>query len=130
VRLIKNSYIYWEFIRNLRNMDGVREGFIQQDIILPTKHEEYMKKNSHSFWICLDEDKPIGYIGVVDLDIRVATLPDYQGKGVASFMLNEIMKKKPNAVSKVKISNLASLRLFEKCGFEKKYYLLEKKNET
>ena len=130
MELVKNSYIYWEFIRNLRNMDGVKEGFIQQDTISSRQHEEYMKKNSHSFWICIDKGHPIGYIGIIDLDIRVATHPNHQGKGVASFMLNEVMKKNPNAVSKVKIDNLASLRLFEKCGFVKKYYLLEKEDET
>ena len=73
-----------------------------------------------------DKGEPIGYIGIIDLDIRIATHPNYQGKGVASFMLNEVMKISPKAVAKVKIDNHASLRLFEKCGFVKKYYLLEK----
>lgn len=68
----------------------------------------------------------MGYIGVIDYDIRVATHPDFQGMGVASFMLNEVMKIHPKAVAKVKIENEASLRLFEKCGFKKRYYLLEK----
>tara|TARA_R100000697_G_C5355408_1_gene173059 strand:+ start:195 stop:587 length:393 start_codon:yes stop_codon:yes gene_type:complete len=130
MELVKNNYIYWEFIRNLRNMDGVREGFIQQDIISQEDHEKYMKWNSHFFWICLDKDVPIGYIGIVDSDIRVATDPKHQGKGVATFMLNEVMKLKPSSIAKVKINNNASLRLFEKCGFVKKYYLLEKEDET
>ena len=107
-------------------MDGVREGFIEQNIISKENHEAYMKKNSGFFWICVDKGEPIGYIGIIDLDIRIATHPNYQGKGVASFMLNEVMKISPKAVAKVKIDNHASLRLFEKCGFVKKYYLLEK----
>ncbi len=126
MELVKNSYIYWEFVRNLRNMDGVREGFIKQNLITRDQHEEFMKKNSIFFWICLDNTVPIGYIGIIDDDIRIATHPDYQGLGVGSFMLNEVMKQNPQAQAKVKIENKASLRLFEKNGFVKKYYLLEK----
>ena len=126
MELVRNNYIYWEFIRNLRNMDGVRQGFIQQDIISQEDHEEYMKKNSNFFWVCVDKTVPIGYTGVIEGDIRVATHPDYQGKGVASFMIDEIMKTNPNAFAKVKLNNKASLKLFESCGFKKKYYILEK----
>tara|TARA_R110002126_G_C10486643_1_gene502631 strand:+ start:3877 stop:4257 length:381 start_codon:yes stop_codon:yes gene_type:complete len=126
MELVKNNYIYWEFIRNLRNMDGVRQGFINQDIISQQDHEAYMKKNSNFFWICLDKGRFIGYTGVIENDIRVATHPDYQGKGVGSFMINEIMKINPNAFAKVKLENQSSLRLFESCGFKKKYYILEK----
>jgi len=127
MELVKNSYMHWEFIRNLRNMDGVREGFIQQMIIEPSVHEEYMKQFSNCFYICLYDNKPAGYIGVINDDIRVATHPDFQGKGVGSFMVKEIHKMYPFAVAKVKIENKESLTLFEKCGFEVKYYLLEKK---
>tara|TARA_R110001583_G_scaffold80217_3_gene215685 strand:+ start:259 stop:642 length:384 start_codon:yes stop_codon:yes gene_type:complete len=126
VELIENEEKYWEFIRELRNMDGVRQGFVQQDIISKKSHEQYMKKNSEFFWICIDKGHPIGYIGIIDLDIRIATHPNYQGKGIASFMLKEVMKSNPDAIAKVKIDNRASLRLFEKCGFKKRYYLLEK----
>ena len=125
-KLVPNNPNYWEFIRCLRNMDGVREGFIQQDQITTEQHYDYMKKNNNFFWICLDNDVPIGYIGIIEDDIRVATFPKYQGKGVASFMVNETMKVNSNAVAKVKIENKASLRLFEKCGFKKKYYILER----
>ena len=127
MELVKNKYVYWDFIRKLRNLDGVREGFIEQEIISEEDHERYMKKNSNYFYICLDKSIPIGYIGIIENDIRVATHPDHQGKGVASFMVNEIMKINKKAVAKVKIDNMASLKLFERCGFEKKYYLLEKK---
>ena len=84
------------------------------------------KKNCNFFHICLDKSNPIGYIGVIANDIRVATLPDYQGLGVGSFMLTEVMKIYPDASAKVKVGNLASLKLFEKNNFKKIYYLLEK----
>ena len=127
MELVKNSYVYWEFIRNLRNMDGVRQGFVQQEIISQEAHEQFMKENSNFFWICLDNSVAIGYTGIINDDIRVATDPSHQGRGVGKFMINEIMKTNPNSIAKVKIENEASLNLFESCGFKKMYYILEKK---
>lgn len=127
LKLVKCEEKYWEDVRNLRNMDGVRQGFIKQEEITPELHQEYMKKNHTFFYICVDDEEFLGYAGVIDKDIRVATHPKHQKKGIASFMIKEIMKIHPDAFAKVKIKNEASLRLFESCGFEKKYYLLEKK---
>ena len=127
MELVECTQKYWEDVRNLRNMDGVRQGFIKQDEITPEQHQQYMKKNNKFFYICIDKGEFLGYTGVIKQDIRVATHPKHQKKGVASFMINEIMKIHPDAFAKVKIENEASLRLFESCGFEKKYYLLEKK---
>ena len=126
MELIKNSPKHWEFIRNLRNMNGVRQGFIEQNPIDEIQHATYMLKYNNNFWICVDNDEPMGYIGVIDNDIRVATHPNFQGQDVGSLMINEIMKLHPDAFAKVKLDNEASLRLFEKCGFKKKYYLLER----
>ena len=125
MELVKNNYTYWEFVRNLRNLEGVREGFIQQAFIDPEQHQEYMKNYSDYFYICLYNNEPVGYIGIIDDDIRVATHPNFQGKGIGSFMVQEICKMHPTAVAKVKINNDASLNLFKKCGFKIKYYLLE-----
>ena len=85
-----------------------------------------MKKYSDWFYICLYDGYPAGYIGVIENDIRVATHPDFQGKGVGKFMINQIMEIYPDAFAKVKLNNNPSLRLFETCGFKKKYYILEK----
>ena len=126
LKLTNNSPKYWEFIRNLRNMDNVRQGFIQQEEIDEISHATYMLQYNNNFWICLDNEEPIGYVGIIDNDIRVATHPKFQGLGVGAFMINEVMKYNPSAVAKVKLDNAASLRLFESCGFTKKYYLLEK----
>ena len=129
-RLVNNNPSYWEFIRELRTMEGVREGFISQTEITPIEQATYMLKYNSNYWICLDDDTPAGYVGVIDDDIRVATHPDYQGKGVATFMINEIMKLIPTAIARVKLNNEASVKLFERCGFKKKYYILERDNET
>jgi len=124
--LIRNSSDYWDFILELRNDPRVKKGFIQQKEISRQDHSVYMQAFGDNFYICLDRDKPIGYIGVINNDIRVATHPDYQGNGVAKFMVNEVMKSHPKAFAKVKIENQASLRLFESCGFRKRYFILER----
>ena len=124
--IVKNGPKFWKFVRDIRNMQGVKEGFIQQENIDEIEHAEYMLKYNNNYWICLVDKVPAGYVGVIDNDIRVATHPDFQGKGVGSFMINRIMEVSPSAYAKVKLDNEASLRLFEKCGFKKKYYLLER----
>jgi len=125
-RLEKNTSDYWDFILQLRNDPRVKKGFIQQEEISRQDHSMYMQAFGDNFYICLDNEKPIGYIGVITNDIRVATHPDYQGKGVAKFMVNEVIKTHPKAFAKVKIENEASLKLFESCGFKKRFYILEK----
>jgi RimJ/RimL family protein N-acetyltransferase len=125
-RLVKNEKKYWEFIRNLRTMKGVAEGFIAQRDITPKQQEKYMLKYNDCFYICLNEHEPVGYVGIIDDDIRVATHPSYQGKGVGTYMINEIINLNPTAIAKVKVDNQASLKLFESCGFKRKYYILEK----
>ena len=126
MELIRCEEKYWEDIRSLRNTDGVKEGFINQHHIQPREHRLFMKINNDCFYVCLVDGSPAGYVGVIDRDIRVATHPDYQGKGVGKFMINALMKLYPDSLAKVKIENEASLRLFETCGFTKKYYILEK----
>ena len=126
MKLVENEPKYYEFIRELRNNKDVKKGFIQQKHIDSMMHHDHMKKYAKNYWICLFDGKPAGYVGQISDDIRVATHPDYQGKGVGTFMISELMNKFPDSIAKVKIENKASLRLFEKCGFKKKYYILEK----
>ena len=126
MELTPNKKMYWEFVRALRNMDGVRQGFVEQKNISKENHEEYMLVYGKCFYICIVNNTPAGYIGIINNDIRVATHPDYQGQGVGKFMINEIMKNNPHAFAKVKLENNASLRLFESCGFKKMYYILER----
>ena len=90
MRLVENKKKYWEFIRSLRNLQGVKEGFIQQDHITAEDHEQFMAKYGENYYICLIEDKQAGFVGVIDDDIRVATCPRFQKLGVAKFMINEL----------------------------------------
>ena len=117
---------YWEFVRTLRNDRRVLDGFIESTYITEQMQIRYMNNHSQFYRIALINNTPAGYVGVINDDIRVCTHPDYQGKSVGKFMINECMKIWPNAFAKVKIDNKASLKLFKSCGFHKKYLILEK----
>ena len=126
MKFVQNEEEYWEFIRQLRNDRRVKGGFVQQEHIAKQEHAGFMQEHGDNFYICLLGEQPAGYAGIIGKDIRVATHPDFQNKGVGKFMINSLMKRHPEAFAKVKIDNEASLRLFESCGFKKKYYILEK----
>jgi len=126
MKLIKNKSIYWDFIRDLRNHPEVKKGFVSQENISKKQHYMFMERHGLKYYICLVDEKPAGYIGVIDGDIRVATHPEFQGMGIGKFMVNELVKLHPYSFAKVKLQNEASIKLFEACGFKKKYYILEK----
>ena len=67
-----------------------------------------------------------GFAGSLDNDIRVCVHPDYQGKGIGKVLITELMERFPDSFAKVKIENEASRNLFESCGFQIKYWLMEK----
>tara|TARA_R100000231_G_scaffold139598_1_gene121525 strand:- start:742 stop:1932 length:1191 start_codon:yes stop_codon:yes gene_type:complete len=125
VHIVKNQKKYWDNIRDLRNHPQVKTGFINQEHISEEEHNQFMKKYSDCFYVALVDNAFAGYAGVIDNDIRVATHPDFQGRGLGKYMIKNIIKQEPKAFAKVKLENEASIKLFEACGFKKKYYILE-----
>ena len=118
MKLIPNNQEYWQFIRELRYHPNNISGFITHDEVSPEQQIEYMKKYNNSYYICLDEsDFPVGFIGEVDNDIRLAVSPDQKNKGIGKFMLGEFMKTHPFSTAKVLHDNIASLKTFYSCGF-------------
>ena len=126
LELVRCERKYWDFILELRN--SLREGFIEQETITTKNHYKYMQTHCKSYHVALEDGHPVGWVGEMNRDIRVATHADHQKKGIAKFMINELMKLRPDAFAKVKLDNEASIRLFESCGFKKKYYLLERED--
>ena len=59
--LVKNHPRYWEFIRRLRNMEGVRQGFVQQDEITEIEQAAYMLEYNNNFWVCLVDGCPMKF---------------------------------------------------------------------
>ena len=125
LEFVENAPKYYEFIRKLRNNPVVKRGFIQQGNISKSQQLLYMKKNQNNYFLCLSGDKPVGYVGVIEDDIRIAVLPEFQGKNIGLFLIKNVMKKYKTLQAKIKIENEASLHLFKKAGFKMKYYLFE-----
>ncbi len=125
-KLVPCTEEYWEFVKDLRNDEKVQEGFIETLQITSEDQQKYMTKYSDCYRIALIRDIPVGFVGVINNDIRVCTHPNYQGKGIGKFMVNKCMRIWPNAFAKVKLNNGASLKLFESCGFDKRFYVLTK----
>ena len=131
MHLVKNDQRFWEFIRNLRNDKNIKIGFINQDYITEEQQDAYMSKYNDNYMICFEKSDPVGYIGEVDLDIRLAVVKDKQGRGIGEFMLKEFNRRRPDAMAKVIIGNYQSKRLFERCEFtltetDDKFYYFKK----
>jgi len=116
--------VHWDAILEIRNEN--REGFGDSSMIRSGAHCKYMFNHFSNYLLCVENDEVLGFIGHVNNDIRLATQKTYQKKGIGKFMVEGFMKKYPEALAKVKLDNEASLKLFERCGFDKKYYILEK----
>lgn len=125
MKLVECSNEYWEFVRELRNDKRVLDGFIKSTHITKEMQKKYMQKYSNFYRIALIDESPVGYIGVIENDIRICTHPDYQCNGIGKFMLKEIMNIFPEAYGKVKIDNEASINLFSSLGFTKKFIIFE-----
>jgi len=117
MRLVGNKEEYWEFIRKLRNDERVKKGFIKQGYITKNEQKEYMSRYHKQYFICLKNKKPVGYIGEVNMDIRLAVLPEEWGNGIGKFMLREFIKIVPSAYAKVKKDNDRSRKMFLSAGF-------------
>lgn len=117
----------WEFIRQLRTDPKNVDGFVQQTPITKEQQKKYMLNHVNDYWIGWLNGVRVGFIGVVDEDIRVCVDDAYKGKGIGKWMVNNLDKVyNKNKSAKVKVKNIASQKLFESCGYKLKYYIYEK----
>jgi len=126
VKVVNNDPKYYDFIRLLRSDPRVQDGFIEVVNITKNQQDKYMRKHRSKYIVALYNDEPAGFAGSLDNDIRVCVHPDYQGKGVGKVLITELMERFPDSFAKVKIENEASRKLFESCGFQIKYWLMER----
>ena len=118
---------YWEFVRTLRNNKEVIDGFIENIYITQESQIKYMESYNELYRICTVDSIPVGYVGVIDGDIRICTHPDHQKKGYGKFMIEKIMKTFPDSFAKVKIKNQDSNHFFKSLGFEETFIIYTKK---
>ena len=121
---VDNNESYYEFIRLLRTNPATIEGFVENVQITPEQQKAYMAQYGKNYYVCLVDGVPAGFIGSIENDIRIATLPKYQRKGVGSFMVKELLKRHPDAYAKIKVDNEISLNFFRKLGFKQPFYFL------
>jgi len=119
---------YWEFVRTLRTDARVAHRFSQVEITTE-QQRKYMTAHWREYFIALANSAPAGYAGCVDGGIRICTHPDFQRRGVASFMMEHMIVKFPNAFATIKLDNEASRKLFEACGFIPTYTVYERPHE-
>jgi ribosomal protein S18 acetylase RimI-like enzyme len=114
-----------EFVRKLRNNPLDASAFVNNNYITPENHAIYMAQHMDKYFVCYYNEILVGFIGVVENDIRLAVTPDFRNQGVAKYMVSEIMFRFPDAHAKVKVTNGASIALFESLGFERVFYIYE-----
>jgi RimJ/RimL family protein N-acetyltransferase len=76
-----------------------------------------MEKYEKNYWICLSGNTPVGFVGIVDNDIRLAVQPNTKGLGIGTFMIQELIKNHKDGTAKVLLDNLSSQKVFEKNNF-------------
>lgn len=109
---------YWDFIRVLRTHPKLKDGFIDQSEITPSDQVKYMKRYHKSYWVGVIEGEPVGFVGIVNNDIRVAVSPEHQNKGIGKSLVSYLSKQHKDAVARVKMDNTNSLQLFQSLKFK------------
>lgn len=119
---------YWEFVRMIRTHPDNQKYFLTQPDITHKQQIKYMTEYSRNYKICLLDNIPAGYIGIIkENEITYCVHPDYQGKGIGTFMISEFTKLYNTLTAYVLPENVGSNKVFEKLGFKKQiYYTWEK----
>jgi GNAT superfamily N-acetyltransferase len=115
MELIAITEEYYDFVREMRMHPDNVAGFLESANITPEEQILYMKKHGEDYFIALSYGEPVGYVGVIDNDIRICTHPQHQGTGVGRFMLSEIIKLYPQATGRILKDNVVSRKLFDFC---------------
>lgn len=90
--------------------------------------ETLIKNNYNHFYIVFDDDVPVAYFGIMiildECDIyNIAVRPNYQGKGIGSFIMQNIIEIcRKNEVDSITLEvrefNYRAIGLYEKYGFK------------
>lgn len=125
----------WDIILDLRNQFYMGSFILQDRKLTKEEHYEYMEKqltnpNFHQ-WMAIMDNKVVGYIRILDLEINILVVKEYQSKGIGTKMLQllENEAKKLNIKKlrgSVRADNLSSKQLFQKNNYKLKMYWFEK----
>ena len=126
LKLVEVLPEHYQFIRELRFHPDNIDGFVNQNEVSEKQQEEYMKRYSSFYKVCLMDEIPVGFVGVVENDIRVAVKPEYKKRGIAKYMIENTMISYPDSKAKIKVNNTSSIKLFESCGFKTEFIIMKK----
>lgn len=119
-------------IYNLSNDNLVRKNSFKTEKIKLTDHKKwFIKKLKDKNALILVANHKIDFIGQIRFDmgkenvIGVSITPEFRGKGLSSHLITKaikyLKKSKPkfkNITAYIKINNTASIKAFEKAGFQ------------
>ena len=122
MELVNCSKKYRNFVRLLRTDKRIIRNFVDQSTISEMQQVTFMNSNSEFFKICLIDDSPVGYIGLIGErknEITLCVIPEKSNLGIGSYMLSRVQKlnNKP-LTAKVKKDNISSSKVFLKNGFK------------
>lgn len=128
MNLIDCTQEYWEFVRKLRTDPQNSIWFYTQPNITTEQQINYMSDNSYRYKICIYENNPVGYVGILgENEITYCVDSNYKNLGIGTFMVNEFMKNHTELTAFVIPENISSCKVFEKLGFEKQIFFKYKK---
>lgn len=119
IEIVDNDVKWWSHIASLRSIREVQKGFIQRlyDWIPFQQQANHMGQHGENYIVAASGDQFLGYARCIDGDIGICVYPELQKRGIASMLLEELLKRYPDAHARVKVDNEPSKKLFEKFGF-------------
>ena len=118
MELVSCKEKYWEFVCLLRTDKRIIKNFIDQSTISEMQQVTFMNSNSEFFKICIIDDSPVGYIGLIGErknEITLCVIPEKSNLGIESYMLSRFKKlNKKTLIAKVQKENISSSKVFLK----------------
>lgn len=102
------------------------DSYINNAGIIMQGPTHYMNGHLKDYFICLDKKVPVGFIWVVQNDIKQAVDHEFRNRCIATFMMNEISILYPEAHAKIQTPTVASTALFESAAHERDFYIYRK----
>jgi len=109
---IGKNYELGEILRQIRNDKSFIVGFVNHKQITKKEQKKYIDKYGEFYYICYEEEIPVGFIGVVNNDLRLATIPTMQRQGIGRFMVTEIKNLDLKFSVKIRKGNRRSQKFF------------------
>lgn len=128
----------WDIVLDLRNQFYLGSFITQDRPLTKEEHYEYMEKQSKNpnfhQWMAIMDNNVVGYVRILDLEINILVVKEYQGRGIGTKMLQLLEDKARKLNIKklrglVRADNLNSRHLFQKNNYHLKTYWFEKSLE-